>query len=190
MFALTQAEKKRILRSSMLSVRDSLDRNQRAEKSRIITERVIRLLIETSAKSVLLYASFRSEVETWGIFEFCQNNSIKTAFPKVSGKELELKWVSETSQLREGFCSILEPCSTSKASLLEIDLILVPAVAFDIRGYRLGYGGGFYDRLLKDRISTAVGLAFDEQIVDEIPTEPFDQRVDIIITDRRSISCV
>lgn len=174
----------------MLSLRNSLEKSKREEKSKIITEKVVELLLSREIRSLLLYASYGSEVETWEIFNFCQRNSIRTAFPKVSGNQIELYWVDDLSQLSPGFHSILEPINRESAKLAEMDLILVPGIAFDIRGFRIGYGGGFYDRLLKERGSFALGLAYDEQIVEEIPVESFDQRVDLIITDRRSISCV
>lgn len=174
----------------MLSLRNSLEKAEREEKSKKITEKVIELLLSRGIKSVLLYASYGSEVETWKIFEFCRRNSIRTAFPKVSGNNIEIYWVNHFSQLVPGFRSILEPLYGKGITLSEIELILVPGIAFDLRCFRIGYGGGFYDRLLKERDSLAIGLAYDEQIIEKIPNEPFDQKVDLIITDKRSISCV
>lgn len=181
---------KRDIRRKMLEIRNSIAESVRKMKDRKIAVAVADFLMKKGYKGILLYASFGSEVDTWGIFEFCIKNNIKTAFPKVANDKLDLFWVEKVGQLSPGFKSILEPITSERASLAQVDAILVPGVAFDENCYRIGYGGGFYDRLLLKRTAFAIGIAYEEQIVDKIPHESFDQRVDMIITDERSISCV
>lgn len=182
--------KKSEIRKIMLQVRNKLSTEIRKHKSTIIINHLTNLLLERGFRSILLYASFGSEVDTWGVFEFCLQNSIKTAYPKVRDNELELYWVESKEQLTAGFKGIPEPTGEIKVPLEQIDVIAVPGVAFDVHCFRIGYGGGYYDRLLSRRKGLAIGLAYDEQILDRIPSEPFDQRVDLIITDKRFISCV
>ncbi len=183
---------KKEIRKKMLKLRNEMEQIVRDQKDKKITLKFIKFLRSKEIKSVLLYASYRSEVDTKKIFYFCQQHSIKTAFPKVVKrvKALELYWVNNLEQLSSGYKSILEPHSGTKASIEEIEVIVVPGIAFDINCYRIGYGGGFYDRLLLYKKGLAIGLAYEEQIIDQIPVEPFDKRVDLIITDERMITCV
>ena len=174
----------------MLKIRESLNEEIRKKKDDKIAEAFIEFLKKKPVKSVLLYASFGSEVDTWKIFEICLENSIKTAFPKVKGNYLELYLVEDRNQLCLTYKSILEPKNGERIDIEKIDLIVVPGIAFDCKGFRIGYGGGFYDRLLLNRKGLTVGLAYEEQIINEIPIDPFDQKVDLIITDERIISCV
>ncbi len=183
---------KKEIRKRMINLRNEIEPFLKNQKDQKIMLNFTEFLNLKKIKSVLLYASYGSEVDTWKIFYFCQENSIKTAFPKVveRGKALELYWVNNLEQLSPGYKSILEPERGTKASIEEIEVIVVPGIAFDIYCYRIGYGGGFYDRLLLYKKGLAIGLAYEEQIIDRIPTEPFDKRIDLIITDERMISCV
>ena len=185
-------ELKKELRKKMMIIRDSIDENIRRKKDEKITSKIKELLLKKKIESILLYASYRTEVDTWRIFEFCKHNKIKTAFPKVNIKEhkLELYWVESIEDFSIGFKSIPEPKIKTKAKLNDIDLILVPGVAFDESCYRIGYGGGYYDRLLPMRYGDCIGLAYEEQIIDNLPVEFHDTKVDLIITDTREISCV
>lgn len=181
---------KKYIRNRMIECRDKIEEKLRIEKNKKITKKFTDLLTRKQIRKVLLYASFGSEVDTWEIFKFCHKNNIKTAFPKVVGKSLEIYWVEKAEQLIAGYKSILEPKCAVKAIPDEIEVVAVPAVSFDKRCFRIGYGGGFYDKLLAEMRGLAVGLAYEEQIIEEIPNESFDQKVDLIITDERVISCV
>ncbi len=181
---------KKQIRKKMLEIRNNIVSELKKHKDKKIASSFIELLMRRKTKSVLLYASFGSEVDTWTIFDYCIDSSIKTAFPKVKGRDLELYWIERPEQLDKGYKSILEPVEGIPANLQEIDLIVVPGIAFDTKCFRIGYGEGFYDRLLSVTRALAVGLAYEEQIIDEIPIEPFDKKVDLIITDERMISCV
>ncbi|WP_338065305.1 5-formyltetrahydrofolate cyclo-ligase [Thermodesulfovibrio yellowstonii] len=181
---------KKNIREKMLQIRNNIKKEVKNQKDEKITETFIGLLLKNNIKSVLLYASFGSEVDTWRIFQFCLENSIKTAFPKVMGTQLELYWVKDKEELFPGYKSIFEPKNGLKAFIEEIDVIAVPGIAFDYKCFRIGYGGGYYDRVLENKKGVAVGLAYEEQIIDEIPIEPHDKRLDLIITDERMISCV
>lgn len=190
MFVTALYMNKKEIRKKILEVRNNIGLEIKIRKDYKITKNVIDLLKKERHKKILLYASFGSEVDTWRIFNFCLENNIKIAFPKVNKDNLDLYWIEDRNQLFPGFCSILEPRDAEKACLHEIDAIFIPGVAFDKKGFRIGYGKGFYDRLLFSRKSIAIGLAYEEQIVEAIPLEPFDQKVDLIITDERIISCV
>ncbi|MCG2708811.1 MAG: 5-formyltetrahydrofolate cyclo-ligase, partial [Thermodesulfovibrionales bacterium] len=101
--------------------------------------------------------------------------------------------IKDITELTKGYMGILEP-SVSEGKLTgldNIDIIIIPGAAFDVSGSRLGYGAGFYDRLLagiKKKIPI-IAPAYEEQIVDDIPSEPHDVKVDKIVTDKRVIEC-
>lgn len=181
---------KQEIRKIMIKLRKSLQKDTKKRKNERIARTFIDLILKKTFKTVLLYAPFGSEVDTWRIFYFCHENSIRTAFPKVKGDDLEIYLIEDPSQLVSGYRGILEPTGGQKATVEEIDVIAVPGIAFDKNCYRIGYGGGFYDRLLLKKKGLAIGLAYEEQIIDKIPIEPFDKRLDLIITDERVISCV
>lgn len=180
------------LRKKMIETRRKIPSSIRQRKETKIFEKVIALINTSSVNSVLLYASYNDEVDTWRIFDYCLENSIKTAFPKVeiNRKELKLYWINKKEDLAPGYKGILEPQRGHPAKIEDIALLLVPGVVFDERCFRVGYGGGFYDRLLLSKRGLSVGLAFEEQVVEFIPNEIHDIKVDLIITDERIISCV
>jgi 5-formyltetrahydrofolate cyclo-ligase len=102
---------------------------------------------------------------------------------------MSLHWAAD-EQLRPGYCGILEPAETAEtASIEDVEMVLVPGVAYDGSCRRLGMGGGFYDRLLPNLPagSITVGLAFDEQVVSEIPCEPHDVALAIVVTPTRTL---
>ncbi|WP_353684242.1 5-formyltetrahydrofolate cyclo-ligase [Thermodesulfovibrio sp. 3907-1M] len=181
---------KKEVRKKMLELRNKIPQDLKTRKDEKIALKFIEFLKERHIKSVLLYASFGSEVDTWRIFEYCKKLSIKTAFPKVKEKILEIYWVKERSELTKGYKSILEPCNAQKAQLEDVEVIAVPGLAFDKNCFRIGYGGGFYDKLLCRKKGIAAGLAYEEQIIDKLPVELHDVKVDLIITDERVINCV
>jgi 5-formyltetrahydrofolate cyclo-ligase len=112
---------------------------------------------------------------------------------------LKLYDVKDTSELAPGYMGIPEPNirENRRVTIKDIDLVVIPGTGFDAKGNRLGYGGGYYDRLLSyeskqlaeiEHIPT-IALAFEEQIGEDIPAEPHDITVDMIITDERLIDC-
>ncbi|MEW6007289.1 MAG: 5-formyltetrahydrofolate cyclo-ligase, partial [bacterium] len=103
--------------------------------------------------------------------------------PKVEGKELKVYEIKALSEVKPGYCGIFEPSTERPVKLASIELVIVPGVCFDKRGFRIGYGGGYYDRLLPLISCKKIGLAFSFQIIDEIPHTPNDVRVDKIITE-------
>ncbi len=135
-----------------------------------------------AAKTVLLYYSLCDEVDT---HEFVQkwSKSKQILLPVVTGDDLELRVYTGQDDLSTGTYGIEEPTGEIFTDYATIDFIVVPGVAFDLNGNRLGRGKGYYDRLLP-RIPSAykIGICFPFQVVEEIPAEPFDICMDEIIT--------
>lgn len=100
----------------------------------------------------------------------------------VKNTELVIKPYSSSKELQQGVFAIQEPRTDSEVSLSDIDLIIVPGVAFDELGHRLGRGKGYYDRLLQHTTTTKIALAYSEQIYESIPTELHDIKMDIVVS--------
>ena len=117
---------------------------------------------------------------------------IKVFLPKTWLKERKLTFhrVYSFSDLVPGPFGLLEPNpKNEEADLSSLEVILVPGVVFDVKGYRIGYGGGFYDRVLKETRALKVGVCYSFQLVESLPVEPHDVPVDLIITEDGIIQC-
>jgi len=161
---------------------------QRAAKSREIGERLFALPEFKSARVAMFFASFRSEVDTGPMIRHALTSGKRVILPKVKGKDLALFEIRDFQKdVSPGAWGIPEPVASNPIDLAEIDLIVVPGVAFDGRGNRLGYGAGFYDRLLHAFTKAIVALAFENQIVPRIHADPHDVPMEKIVTEKRVI---
>ena len=176
---------KSALRSKFLQQRQSLSTTQWQTKSNLICDRLKNWSLFQQAQTILAYFSFRQEVDLSGLFDLDKN----WAFPRCVGKNLVWhSWQSKDS-LQLGKYGIKEPLITAK----EIDpktanLILVPTVACDRSGYRLGYGGGYYDRLLSSKSCfgvPTVGIVFDFAYVNKLPVDVWDIKLNFICTETK-----
>lgn len=160
----------------------------RREKSRKIEEKLFSLPEFQSAGAVMLFASFRSEVETDSIIRRALGAGKRVILPKVRGTELALFEIRDfRTDVAPGAWGIPEPAESLPVQLNDIDCIIVPGAAFDERGNRLGYGAGFYDKLLPAFAKATVALAFEEQIVSAVPADPHDVPIKLIVTEKRII---
>ncbi len=192
---------KKRLREKLLKRRDSIPPEQKALQETSIEKRLFELDNFKKANSILMYVSFRSEVDTRKFLDDIHKMGKRLILPLVDARHkiLKLYEVKDNSELAPGYMGIPEPDvrENRRVTIKDIDLVVIPGTGFDIQGNRLGYGGGYYDRLLSyeskqlaevKHIPT-VALAFEEQIGEEIPAEPHDIQVDMIITDKRLIMC-
>ena len=183
------------IRAEVLRRRDSIPLDLKKRKDDIIKNRLFNLDEFIDAKSVLIYVSFRTEVDTFGLLNGILCLGKKLVVPLVNSKQksLTLYEIKDTSELVPGYMEIPEPevSEDRKVELKDINIIVVPGTGFDIKGNRLGYGGGYYDRLLADaeKHIPTIALAFEEQIIEDISAEPHDIKMDIIVTDKRVIRC-
>lgn len=113
----------------------------------------------------------------------------RIALPLVMGSGLKFRWVGSPEELQPGQFGILEPAKDAPCAGSTFDLILVPGLAFDRRGGRLGRGKGYYDRFLCETTGLRAGIGFEDQIVEEIPCEAHDVRVDFLITPAGIFPC-
>lgn len=182
---MERQEAKKLLRKHMRLLRDQI--SDREEKSGRIAGSVLQMEEVRKAESVFCYVSFRSEVDTAPLLEALWKAGKVTAVPKVDKEQMAFYEIHSMDDLVCGYCGIPEP-KPGCALMKKADIIIMPGLAFDTEGHRLGYGGGFYDRFLAATPhGWKLALAFEEQIQPEIPSEKQDIRVDGIVTDRRKI---
>jgi len=187
----TALQEKRLIRKEVISRRDALSIETRKAKDENIRRRLLTLPEFTKARAILFYASFRSEVDTMQLLQRSLLEGKTVVLPRVdtSSTSLVLYSIRSMEDLAPGCNGILEPLLNEDRSLNDagIDLMIIPGVAFDEHCNRLGYGKGFYDRLLSRKNAPAVALAYEEQILESIPADAHDIKMDKIITDTRII---
>ncbi len=184
---------KAALRAQAREARRTVPPGARAAHGRAIAERMLRLPEIAGASAVLLYGASPEEADPGVLEDALRELGKRIAYPRVTGeRELAIHWVDSRDVLAEGPYCLLQPTAEApSATLRELSAIVVPGVAFDPEGNRLGYGGGFYDALLADPIGTppAIGVAFDEQVFDEVPHAAWDRPVDVLVTPTRTVRC-
>ena len=187
--AVSGSPLKKLLRKQILTARDRLSPEERAAKSRMIAERLFALPEFTSANVVMFFSSFRSEVETGPMIRLALSTGKRVILPKVNGKELALYEIRDFDRdVVPGAWGIPEPANAMTARLDDVDLVIMPGAAFDEQGNRVGYGAGFYDKLLSAFHKTTIALAFEAQIVPHVPADPHDVPMNKIVTETRTIT--
>ncbi|MFC4100848.1 5-formyltetrahydrofolate cyclo-ligase [Paenibacillus xanthanilyticus] len=193
-------EWKKAERARMADLRKGIPAAQRAAWSESACAHAVRMLEECGVDRFMAYVSFRSELDTAPLLEWGFMNGKTVIVPRCipEDRSMELYAISSLDMLVPGAYGIMEP---DPALAARVDLartmpqaIVVPGLAFDVEGGRLGYGGGYYDRF-RDRITMAaasqgcpvppwIGLGFDMQLVESVPMEAHDARMDAIVTER------
>jgi 5-formyltetrahydrofolate cyclo-ligase len=188
-------EDKSRIRQDVLRKRDSLDPDIRKAKDSLIKEQLFSLAEFQQAPVLFFFSSFRSEVSTSAQIAEALSLGKRVILPSVDSlnKELRLYEIKGLSELSTGYMGIPEPAvpEERERDINDVRLVIMPGAAFDPKGNRLGYGGGYYDRLLSRlrRKIPLVALAYEEQLVDSLPSGPHDIRVHMIVTDQRVIHC-
>ena len=184
-------ETKHSLRERILGWRNAVDPKTRAALSRDIVRDIVGTSAYRRSDAVMAYMSFGSELQTDEFVRRVLDQGKVLLLPRVDRREglLEVYRVRDpVRDLRVGSWGIREPrpdrCERVEPHV--IDFVLVPGLAFDARGGRLGYGGGFYDKLLADGLSPGSWLvagAFEGQMVEKVPTDEHDVRMDVVVTE-------
>jgi len=188
--------KKALLRKRILSLRRSLSFREIWGKSDKVKERLFAFPVFCEAQVVLFYLSLKEEVQTQEMIKEALKLNKTVGIPLIKLRErdiLPVELLSYNENLTVGPLGIPQPKDGGWRALSpdKIDLVIVPGVAFDERGNRIGFGMGFYDRFLKRTSSRTktVALAFELQLVPIILSQPYDVPVDYIITEKRVINC-
>ncbi len=160
--------------------------------SKLVTDKFLNSEEYKSCNEIFIFLSFGSEIETRHIIKKALEDNKIVALPYMTGKPHEMVFIkiSSLSELVKNKIGIYEPVYNEENIVLsnENTIIIVPGLVFDINKNRLGYGGGYYDKYLSEnKYMLSVGLCFDIQITEYVPTDKNDVKPDIIITDRRII---
>lgn len=188
---------KQAVRQSIIALRDQVPAYERARASRAITDGLCRLSAYESAKTVLGYLNFGAEMAAEDWVQRALSDGKRVLLPRVNraSRHLDLYEVHDLSRdVAPGLWGIREPITArclKEDAYGRVDFVLLPGVAFTRDGVRLGYGGGFYDRLLArlpDRPALVAG-AFGLQVIAELPQELTDRKVEWLVTETETIHC-
>jgi 5-formyltetrahydrofolate cyclo-ligase len=185
-------QSKKDIREQIIEHRESVDLKIRNQWDEIIFNRFIYSESYKKAHTIFAFVSFRSEVDTHEIIKHAIQDEKTICVPRIQSKQkgIEIFKIEGFNQLKEGFFGILEPVESCLAvDSNKIDIILMPGVAFDRQGGRVGYGAGFYDRFLANikKEVHKIALAYDFQVLDNVPMDEHDIRIDGIITEKETI---
>lgn len=158
----------------------------RAAAALVITRRIAALPAWRAARTVLLFAPLATEPDISGLLELALSAGKTVCYPRVSGGGLLIYQVRRREDLRAGSFGVLEPdpAGCALVSPAAVDLALVPGLAFDAGGHRLGRGKGYYDRWLATTKALTVGVGFALQLTEQIPVEPHDVPLALTVSER------
>ncbi len=182
--------KKSDIRSRLLEMREQLGDGEVRQAGEAVTRRLTETDFYQRATCFSCYVSVRNEVNTHTLIRFAIEAGKRVAVPVLTSERGEMihREIDSLENLEPNPLGLLEPPEGAGAHVLPeaFDLIVVPVVAFDRRGYRIGFGGGYYDRFLAGTSALKVGLAYDFQRLDEVPSGPQDQRLDRVFTETKT----
>lgn len=173
---------KKALRSQIRQQKRSMTPEDIESRSRVLTELFLQTPQYRDAECIYGYLPYNQEVLTWELLTKAMADGKRIAVPKVFGDEMRFLYITDFSQAAKGYCGIPEPVADEPVAREPDALVLMPGLAFDRQGGRIGYGGGFYDRFLDEEPEhPTVALCYDFQMVEEVPTEEFDKKVDLVL---------
>lgn len=186
---MTKEKFREMIRQKLLS----LDEDTYQKWSSQMAKELFQSLHWQKTHTIGITISKGKEVDTSKIIEQAWKEGKKVAVPKCypNHKEMEFRYIHSFNQLESVYFGLLEPIisETNLCEKNEIDLMIVPGIVFDKNGYRIGYGGGYYDRYLKSFQNHTLSLAFSCQLVEKVPTEDHDIPVSMIVTEQGLIKC-
>jgi 5-formyltetrahydrofolate cyclo-ligase len=175
------------LRETYRGIREGLSTETVAEASAALCRRLGAMAILQEAERILAYLAFRNEPDLGLLFDLLP--SVQWVVPRVDGERLMLHPYDPGNLVRHAY-GMREPLALAPVvDPADLDVVLVPGVAFDRQGGRLGFGGGFYDRLLVRTSAIRIGIAHDDCLADELPCAEHDQRMDWVVTPTQAIRC-
>jgi 5-formyltetrahydrofolate cyclo-ligase len=178
---------KKEIRSSMIEKLKMIPAEERDIKSKLITEKLIQTKVWNKARIIATTMSMEHEVNTSFLIQAAWNEDKTIVVPKCIHKTKEMKFykITSFSDLEKGYFDILEPKVEQCVEIVkdDIDLIIVPGVAYTKEGSRIGYGGGYFDRYLENYQKDILSLAFQCQMTTKLPFEQHDIHIPLIIND-------
>lgn len=184
---------KSTIRKAILSDLYNLSPEWHEKQSNVIHKKVLMEEKIKSAQIIGITLSAFPEVDTWKLIEDLWDQGKRIAVPKCAPKTRGMTFYEITSfdQLEVVYMKLKEPvpARTTKIEASQMHVLIVPGVVFDPNGFRLGFGGGYYDRYLSNYSGTTIAMAFDRQIIEQVPFEQFDLPVQLILTETKRIEC-
>lgn len=170
----------------ILKKRLDLDQEKYERYSQKIVEKLRNQIKKMEFDSIALYYPINKEVNVLSLIEELLKTQKKVYLPKVLGKQMKMGRVKSLDRLIKSKFNIPEPIDDEFPS--KIDLYIIPAIAYDFNGYRIGYGGGYYDRyFLQNPKTYLIGVVFNFQLIDSVPIHPHDLQADLIMTEKKEI---
>ena len=151
------------------------------EKSRKLGELLQQSEAYKNARSIYGYLPYNQEVRTTEMLRQAQLEGKRVAVPKCYGDEMRFIWLDDLDRVEKGYANIPEPIDDGPIADDPTALVLMPGLAFDPQGHRIGYGGGFYDKFLAKEMHPTLALCYDFQMLDHLETEEFDIPVDTVL---------
>ncbi|MBH5320033.1 5-formyltetrahydrofolate cyclo-ligase [Paenibacillus sp. GSMTC-2017] len=200
MYAQNEVPNKAAIRTKLSSLRNTIDIHTRSIWSVAACKQLAQFVEKRKYKSIMVYISFRSELDLKDFIVWCWENKMDVIVPRCHAVDhsMTLHRLRNWDELREGSYGILEPDPELSPALPQSfvpDMVVVPGLAFDTGGGRMGYGGGYYDRFAqsigaspneRDNEVVWIGAAFEAQLVEHVPTEAHDLRLDGVVTEKSS----
>lgn len=175
------------IRKEIMAKRNALSKEEIESKSEIIYQRVIVHPAFQNADLVFAYIDAKNEVQTRLLIEYAWKSGKKVAVPKVHGEIMKFYLITSYEDLEPGCFGIQEPKETCEEVLIPMEnsLVIMPGVAFDRQGNRIGYGKGYYDKYFSAYPDVyKIAIAFEVQIVPMVPADEFDVKADIVMTEK------
>ena len=173
---------KKALRQQIKEKKRAMTDAQIESASIALAEKFFACKAYRNAKTIYGYLPYNQEVRTVPILQRALDDGKRVAVPKVYGDEMRFIYLEDMSQVEKGYCGIPEPIADSPVADDPYALVLMPGLAFDPAGHRIGYGGGFYDKFLAAEPNhPTVALCYDFQVFPQLETEEFDIPVDLVL---------
>lgn len=171
--------------------RASMDKAQVSEKSIKACEIFLKSALYENAKTIMLYMPLGNETDTTDIIKRAFADGKRVAFPVTDEESGEITpcYATAKTTFSKGAFSVNEPCGNDVADAEDIEVVLVPGIAFDKNGSRVGFGKGCYDRLLCRTKAVKIGFCYENQLCENIPADEHDIKMDYIITEKKLIRC-
>lgn len=183
-------QEKKDIRHQILTKRLDIEKEELYSKSETICNSFLSLPQYQNVDLLYIYMDFKNEVVTKQIIVDAHQKGKKVAIPKVQNDQIVFYYLEPNDkELKEGFFGIREPEMT-KPVKDKSGIMVIPGIAFDEKGYRVGYGKGYYDRYLQEnKVAQKISLVLELQMIEKVPYDAYDIPVDMIITEKRLIHC-
>jgi len=176
------AAEKQKLREYFLVVRREISPEKKQQAEEVALEKISALPKFQAAQKIGLYAALPDELAVDGLLPICRERGKQVYLPRVSGKVLQWHEISDLADCEDGSFGLREPrTDLPQVAISELDFLIVPGLAFTPAGDRLGFGGGFYDRALKEFSGFSLGVAFERQRADFLPFCQHDKKVNFVL---------